>query len=533
MEEASVESSDVFHRAYKFRLDPTTDQLAVLRQQAGAARAAYNLMCAYNLTVEEARRTRCEEITATGLDSTAAWEKVKEEAKANDSLKILSYQGFSSILTREVQRHREAAQEIAAGADPTRVWGEEERYDAPWMHTVNRRVLNSGLQQCGKAFLNWLASRSGQRQGKEMGLPRFKSKRRARDSFTVPVPEAMGPKGFASYKLGEGRSGELADYRHVRLSHLGTFRTFDRTKRLVRALQQGGVLKSYTVSRAADRWYVSFLVECPAPEVLPQPTRRQRKAGAVGLDFGVLRLATLSTGEAVHNPRHLARAEKKIKRIQRKIARSQKGSARRKRLVERFSRQHHEVALRRRGFLNEMTSKLANSFAAIGIEDLNISGMTASARGTLEDPGKNVAQKAGLNRSILDASPGELRRQLTYKCKDRGVEIIAVDRFYPSSQICSSCGSRTKKTLDQRIYDCSCGIQIDRDFNAAINILREAARIAQDDDTSSAPEGAEGKWPWSPKLFRADHGSVMMSLGHRDGKAFVVTAVKQLAAHPR
>lgn len=125
---------------------------------------------------------------------------------------------------------------------------------------------------------------------------------------------------------------------------MGTFRTFDSTKRLVRALRRGGVLKSYTVSRAADRWYVSFLMEQPAPQEPPQPTRRQRTTGAVGIDLGVSRLATLSTGEGVHNPRHLAQAEKKIKRTQRKLARTQKGSNRRQKLVQRLSRHHHTVA---------------------------------------------------------------------------------------------------------------------------------------------------------------------------------------------
>lgn len=507
MAEASPKS--VVHRAFKLRLDPNSSQVSVLRQQVGAGRAAYNMMCAHNHQVRRSQLERWKELTGTGLDTTTAWDQVRKEKKTNSSLRMWGFQQFSTtVLTPEVQRHRQAAQAIADGADPAAVWSEDERYAEPWLHTVPRRVLVSGLQQCGKAFSNWIDSLTGKRQGRKVGLPRFKSKHRSQDSFTIPTPEAMGPKGFATYKRGETRSGEITDYRHVRLSHMGVIRTFDSTKRLVRALHEGGVLKSYTVSRSANRWYVSFLVERPAPQEAPKPTRRQRIAGAVGLDFGVNRLATLSTGVWVHNPRHLARAEKNIKRTQRKLARTQKGSNRRKKLVQRLARHHHTVALRRHGFLHEVTTALASSFIAIGVEGLNVAGLTASARGTVANPGKNVTQKAGLNRAILDAAPGEFRRQLDYKCRERGVAFVAVDRFFPSSQICSACGSKTKMPLAKRVYDCQqCGMLIDRDVNAAVNIGREATRLAQiNRDDSSAPEGAEGKWPWTPTAHQTRPG---------------------------
>lgn len=498
----------VVHRGYKLRLDPNLAQLEVLRQQVGTARVAYNMMCAYTHDIQAARDGRWKELVSTGVNFSVAWDQVKKEAKANFALQYLGYQQFSKILTQQVARHRHAAAAIEAGADPAAVWGEEERYATPWLHTAHRRVLVSGLQMCGNSLSNWLASQSGKRKGPEMGPPQFKRKHHSRESFTIPAPEAMGPKGFATYKRGEARSGEITDYRHVRLSHMGTFRTVDSTKRLVRALRQGGKIKSYTVSRAADRWYVSFLVERPAPQNPPHPTRRQQAAGAVGLDFGINRLVTLSTGESIHNPRHLSRAEKKIKRTQRKLARTQKGSTRRKKLALRLARHQHTVARKRHGFLHELTTALAGGFAAIGVEGLNVAGLTASARGTVEKPGKNVKQKAGLNRSILDASPGEFRRQLDYKCSERGVGFVAIDRFFPSSQICSACGSKTKMPRSQRTYDChQCGMLLDRDVNAAINVLREATRLAQiARDDSSAPEGAEGKWPWTPTARRPRPG---------------------------
>lgn len=524
----------VVYRGYKMRLDPTRAQLSVLRQQVGAARVAYNMMCAHNHPIEQRREDRHWELIDAGLDSATAWDQVKEEAETNPSLKIVGYQKFDTdVLTLERNRHRAAAADIEAGADPAAVWGKNERYSEPWLHTVNRRVLSSGLQNCGKAISNRIASRSGKRKGRKMGAPKFKRKHRSRESFTIPAPEPMGPKGFANYKQGEMRSGEITDYRHVRLSHLGTFRTFNSTKRLVRTLRRGGVLKSYTVSRSADRWYVSFLVEHPALQEPPQLTRRQRAAGAVGIDLGVRRLATLSTGKSFDNPRHLARAEKKIKRTQRKLARAQEGSNRSKKLAQRLARHQHRVALQRHGFLHELTTDLAAGFAAIGIEDLNVAGMTSSARGTVDNPGKNVNQKAGLNRAILDASFGKFRRQLDYKCTERGVALVAVGQFFSSSQICSACGSKTKMPRAKRVYDCyQCGMLLDRDVNAAINILREASRLAQDNrEDNSAPEGAEAKWPWSPQRIGPGHVSAM-ERGCGNGKAHVVTAVEQPAARP-
>ena len=261
------------------------------------------------------------------------------------------------------------------------------------------------------------------------------------------------------------------------------------------------------MSRSADRWYVSFLVELPTEIARSTPTKKQYKAGAVGIDLGVKSLATLSTGEIIPNPRFLHTADKKIKKLQRKIARCQKGSKNSIRLKQRLARSHHELALQRAGYLNELTSMLASRFSAIALEDLNVSGMTSSARGTVENPGKNVKQKAGLNRSMLDISPGRIRTLLEYKCADRGVEMQAVGRFFPSSKLCSFCGSKTTIPLKKRTYHCAvCGGVIDRDVNAAINIVYEAKRLVEQKcSENSAPEGAEEKRPWSVHLLSTQY----------------------------
>ncbi|MER5418165.1 RNA-guided endonuclease InsQ/TnpB family protein [Streptomyces virginiae] len=214
------------------------------------------------------------------------------------------------------------------------------------------------------------------------------------------------------------------------------------------------------------------------------PTRRQAAAGTVGVDLGVKYLAVLSlpliTGNPdsafVENPRHLRTAEKRLRKAQQALARTQKRSARRHRAGQRVGRLHHAVAERRATALHRVTKQLATGFATIAIEDLSVAGMTASARGTVEAPGRKVRQKAGLNRSILDAAPGEFRRQLAYKTLWYGSALAVLDRWYPSSKTCSNRGWQNPRlTLSDRMFHCdTCRLVIDRDLNAARNIAQHA-----------------------------------------------------------
>lgn len=499
------------HVAFKFCLDPTQAQLVALGRDGGASRFAYNMLVGYNT---EVMRTR-NEYWAKRRDEGASDDEIKAElktlAKEDPKFKTLGYMAFSKMLTAEVARHCACAKAIEEGVPVEEVWGDEERSKEPWLHTVSRRVLVSGLQSADKALKNFFDSRTGKRAGGKMGAPKFKSRASNSDSFTIPAPEVMGGYGTA-YLRGEPvykrskenmkRRGEkgnptISDYRHVRLAHLGTFRIHGNTRRMMRAIRKGGLIKSFTVSQVADRWYVSFLVEVTTPA--PKPTRKQEKAGAVGVDLGVKYMAALSDTEApkrfnsdsgvtftngtkptIENPRWLKHAEKRITKLQQKIARQVKGSNRRTLNVRKLAKTHHLVALRRETGLHQVTKNLTTRYALIGIEDLNVAGMTASASGTVENPGKNVAQKAGLNRAVLDVSFGTFRTQLEYKAKWYGSAIQVIDRYYPSSQTCSSCGERpdAKLTLGDRVYKCEqCHTEIDRDLNAAINILCEAERL--------------------------------------------------------
>lgn len=481
MAERSAGEQSVRLRAFKHRLDPNRAQRALLGQYAGASRVAYNMLVAHNRAAVQAGWERRAELAAEGVEPGQLAARMKAERDADPRLRVVGYQQYATEwLTPTVQAHRKAAAAIAAGADPAQVW-DDPRYGQPWMHTVSRRVLVSGLQNAAKAMQNWMASVSGARAGARVGLPRFKKKGRSKDSFTIPAPEVIGAAG-TPYKRGEARRGVITDHRHLRLASLGTIRTFDKTTRLVRACRRGAQIRSVTISQAGGFWYASVLVADPSP-VREKPSRRQRENGVVGVDLGVKHLAALSTGELVANGRAGQNQARQLARLQRRYARTRPGSNRREKVRRQIAALQHRIALRRAGMLHEVSKRLARDYAVIGLEDLHVAGMTRSARGTLEAPGKNVAAKAGLNRSILDAGLGLLRAQLAYKTTWHGSQVTTINRYAPTSKACSRCGTvKSTLSLSERVYECSsCALVIDRDVNAAINIkaLAEQSLVAQ------------------------------------------------------
>jgi putative transposase len=235
------------------------------------------------------------------------------------------------------------------------------------------------------------------------------------------------------------------------------------------------------VSCEAGRWYISFGCEVERAVV-----ESNGHGDTVGVDLGILTLATLSTGETVPGPRALRAGLRKLRRLSRHQSRCQKGSHNRRKAARILARHHARVANLRRDHLHKLTTRLAKSHGRIVVEDLNVAGMTRSARGTVASPGRNVRAKRGLSRSLADASFGELRRMLEYKCRWYGAELEICDRFFPSSKTCSRCGLlRDHLSLGERIFTCpACGLSIDRDLNAAINL----AGWAHPDVAVSAPE---------------------------------------------
>lgn len=177
----------------------------------------------------------------------------------------------------------------------------------------------------------------------------------------------------------------------------------------------------------------------------------------VGVDLGIKTLATLSDGMTVENPHFLRENQAKLKRMQRHLSRKKLGSNRRNKCRLKVSRLHCDIANKRSWYMHNLTTMLVNNYDVICIEDLNVSGML---------------QNHKLASSVSDTSFSMFRNQLEYKCRWYGKELIVIDRFYPSSKTCSRCGWKNKDLkLSDRTFVCKdCGLEINRDLNAAINI---------------------------------------------------------------
>jgi putative transposase len=210
---------------------------------------------------------------------------------------------------------------------------------------------------------------------------------------------------------------------------------------------------SVTVSRdPCGRWHVTLHVDVADPEPLPP-------AGtAVGIDLGVRNVVVTSGGAKIPNPRRLEQRARNLARYQRRLARCQRGSANRRKAVAKVARAHRKIAASRADFLHRASARLVRDNDVIVIEDLNVVGMVRNRH---------------LARVISDCGWGEFRRQLEYKCQRAGRRLVVIDRWYPSSKICSGCGHLLASlSLSTRTWRCpSCGTRHDRDVNAAKNIL--------------------------------------------------------------
>lgn len=298
----------------------------------------------------------------------------------------------------------------------------------PWMYEASKAAPQESLRDLDRAFKNFLSGRAK--------YPRFKSRSR----------------GVGGFRL----TGTIkVDHRTVQLPRIGRLR--------FQPGEQGylpwGKHTQVSVSEKAGRWFVSIV----GPEVSEaEPNGKD----AVGLDLGVTRLATLSDGTVIENPRALKSAQRKIKRLQQEVSRKKKGSANRGKARAKLARAHVRVANVRRDTLHKATTMLAKSHGKVIIEDLKVRNMTRSGG----------SQKRGLNRALLDAAFGEFCRLLKYKGKLYGCEVVAVPPQY-TSQRCSVCGhvEKDNRVSQSRFLCLSCGFAVNADLNAAINILEAAS----------------------------------------------------------
>jgi len=296
--------------------------------------------------------------------------------------------------------------------------------DLAWLNEVPCVPLQQALRHQQAAFTNFYAGRAR--------YPRYKSR---------------GGRQSAEYT----RSGFRYRDGQLYLAKMSTPLAFTRTWPDIDPASVDPT--SVTVSRdPCGRWYVSFAVDVPAPVPLPP-------AGtAVGVDLGITSFAVTSAGETIPNRRSLARRERNLARYQRRLARCQKGSANRAKAKAKVARAHRKVAASRADFLHRASARLVRDHDVIVIEDLNVAGMIRNRH---------------LAKAIADCGWGEFRRQLEYKCERAGRRLVVIDRWYPSSKTCSSCGHLlTELSLSARHWQCpSCGTRHDRDNNAAKNIL--------------------------------------------------------------
>ncbi|MFE2837466.1 RNA-guided endonuclease InsQ/TnpB family protein [Streptomyces mirabilis] len=291
-----------------------------------------------------------------------------------------------------------------------------------YLNEVSSVPLQQALRHLQTAFTHFF--------GKRTKYPRFKSRKKSRKS-------AEYTNSAFRFRDGELRLAKMSEPLRIVWS---------------RPLPEGVSPSTVTVSQdAAGRWFVSML--CDDPGVKPLPAR----GNAVGIDAGLEHLLTLSTGEKIANPRHERRDRAALAKAQRRLARKEKGSANRARARLKVAKIHARIADRRRDTLHKLTTRLVRENQTIVIEDLTV---------------RNMVKNHRLARAISDAAWSEFRRMLEYKAQWYGREVIAVDRWFPSSRLCSACGTlRDRMPLNVRAWTCDCGTTHDRDVNAAHNLL--------------------------------------------------------------
>jgi putative transposase len=328
--------------------------------------------------------------------------------------------------------------------------------ETAWLAEVPAHPLQQALKDLERAYVNFFAKRAG--------FPNFKKKGR-HDSFRYPDPKEI--------KLDQANS-------RIFLSKLGWLRY--RNSRNVL-----GEVKNVTVSMSAGKWFVSIQTE----REVAQPTP---KGGAVGIDMGTKRFATLSDGTFYAPLNSFKRHEVALRKAQQSLSRKVKFSNNWKKAKARVQRIYARIANARRDFLHKTSSAISQNHAIVCIEDLRVRNMSKSAAGTTETPGKNVRAKSGLNKSILDQGWYEFRRQLEYKLAWKGGHLIIVPP-HNTSRTCPCCGHvSADNRRTQAKFECmACGYENHADVVGAINILFRGMQIWRDEgqDTANALAGMQ------------------------------------------
>ena len=465
------------HTSFRFCLDPSVEQDRVLSRNVGAARFAFNQ--ALRLHKDAYIASRRGQPPAVGAGSGGDQPK----NGGVPAVVRVPWTGFDLINAFNAWKRSEAAGRRflvdARGQARVEVTG------LVWRDQVLAQVFEEAAVDLGRGLKAATDSRTGSRKGPEVRFPRLKRKSATGGSFRLRNKTS---KGRSSIRVGDG-----VRVRSVTLPKIGTLRVRENTRRLRRMITKNRArILHATVSRGANRWWISITVEAAdlhlavrhTPQPAEQPTRLDETTddpehggqGWVGVDRGLHALVVAGSSDGVEvlradNQRALRRGLPRLRRLSRAVSRKKRGSKNRKKAVARLGRQHARIRNRRRHYLHQVSNQLVKTHALLVLEDLNITGMRSNRK---------------LSRAISDAAWGELARQVTYKQAWRGGQVVVADRWFPSSKTCSTCGNLRKDlTLKDRMFECgSCGLVMDRDLNAAVNLAAWA-----ENHTPTTPAG--------------------------------------------
>jgi putative transposase len=366
---------------------------------------------------------------------------------------------------------------LPSAAELHREWNRWKRENAPWWTEVSKCAPQEAFRDLEKALKNWKAKRAR--------FPRFKRKKslddnKARLTGTIKV--------FS---------------RQVQLPRIGLVKTKERTDKLVGLIQaKKARILSATISREADRFYVSLTCEVERPD--PKPKEVRGEDDVVGVDLGLSSFAVLSDGTRVEAPKPLAKKLRFLKRRSKQLSRKEKGSNNSKKAALALARLHRKVKNLRQDFLHRLTTWLARTKPAIVVEDLNVRGLS----------------RGWLSRSVADVGWGTFLRMLEYKAKWYGATLIVAPRSFPSTRLCSRCGHlHGEIPLSQRVFHCeACGLEMDRDLNAALNLKAYGLAHLTGPTASSAGSHACGDPSGGGTVFlgwSTSHGSMKQEVAHR------------------
>src|SRR5713226_4493884 len=349
----------------------------------------------------------------------------------------------------------------------------------PWCYEVTKCAPEQAFVDLGQAFSNYWRMKKDQTQpklkhprkdGEEAGFPHFKSKKRDRLSFYL-----------ANDKFS-------VDGHTIRIPKLGAVN-------MTEALRFQGKIMSAVISYRAGWWFVSISVE--VKHEVPA-----HSGEAVGIDLGIKTLATCSDGSVFENQKHYRQSLGRIKGLSKGLSRKVEGSQNWWKHTRKLAKAHYRVACQRQDTLHKMSTHVARTYALVGLEDLNTKGMLSNH---------------SLAQAVSDASFFEVQRQLLYKTEQYGGYVQLVSRWYPSSKTCSRCGwIHDGLTLAERVFIChDCGLIIDRDENAAINIRKEALRLITDVPVVASSErkiacGAERSGSFESETFCCEAGTKVL-----------------------